>query len=61
MLEKMLEIAKENAIEGQTIVRIDMQFNYKRYLWSTRVWYSSDRVIDIKQTSEGLEVYSIIK
>ena len=61
MLEKMLEIAKENAIEGQIIVRIDMQLNYKSYLWSTRVWYSGDRVIDINQTAEGFEVYSIIK
>ena len=56
MLEKMVEMAKANAKNGQLIVRLDMQFNYKDYAWSARVFYSDNHIIDIKQTVDGFKV-----
>ena len=60
MLEKMLEIAKTHqATYGQIIIRVDMQYNSIECAWSTRVFYSDNPIIDIKQTEKGLEVYKV--
>ena len=56
MFEKMIEIAKAEAKNGQLIVRLDMQFNYIDYLWSARVFYNDNHIIDIKQTIDGFKI-----
>lgn len=56
MLEKMVEMAKAQAKNGQVIVRLDMQFNYREYSWSARVFYNDNHIIDIKQDVNGFKI-----
>lgn len=60
MLEKMVEMAKAEGKEKNClIVRLYMQFNYKEYAWSARVFYNDNHIVDIKQTVEGLVIETV--
>lgn len=55
-IDKLVEVSK---LWADTIVRIDIQYNYLTELYSARVWTSVDHAFDIKYTEDGLKIATV--